>query len=168
MTFHLDIRRREGQTLSVRTFILFWEKPEQNADDDDVQLLSAELTKSKCLTFITFHVSCRRCEMYSGHGRPCVSVSVCLSVLCRSPTLLHGPGCDLGEWWGVPSSYALLGGFAREISASATACTCSVRGFHVQKLINILMLSYYDSMITLVWAFESQEECFWHHKFGGG
>jgi len=42
-----------------------------------------------------------------------VCVSVCLSV-CPWPysTLLHGPGCKLGEWWGVLSSCALLGGFA--------------------------------------------------------
>jgi len=26
-------------------------------------------------------------------------VSICLFVPCRLPTLLHGPGCNLGEWW---------------------------------------------------------------------
>jgi len=46
--------------------------------------------------------------MHIGHGRLCV----CLSVLRRIPTLLHGPGCNLGEWQRVPSSCALLGGFA--------------------------------------------------------
>jgi len=30
--------------------------------------------------------------------RVCVSVCVCLSVRGRMPTLLHGPGCNLGEW----------------------------------------------------------------------
>ena len=27
---------------------------------------------------------------------------VCLSVPRRIPTLLHGPGCNLKEWWGCP------------------------------------------------------------------
>jgi len=35
-----------------------------------------------------------------------------LSVRCRMPTLLRGPGCNLGQWWRVPPSCALLGGFA--------------------------------------------------------
>jgi len=28
------------------------------------------------------------------------------------PTLLHGPGCNVGDWYGMPPSCALLGGFA--------------------------------------------------------
>jgi len=28
--------------------------------------------------------------------------SVCLSVRGRMPTLLHGSGCNLEEWWGRP------------------------------------------------------------------
>jgi len=51
---------------------------------------------------ITFRVSRRRREMYCGHPRlfvsVCVCVSVCLSVRGRMPTLLQGPGCNLGEW----------------------------------------------------------------------
>jgi len=41
-------------------------------------------------------------------------LSVCLSVSVRGrmPALLHGPGCNLGEWQGMPLSCALLGGFA--------------------------------------------------------
>jgi len=39
-------------------------------------------------------------------------VPVCLSVRGRVPTLLHGPGCNLGEWKGMPPSCALLGRFA--------------------------------------------------------
>ena len=35
-------------------------------------------------------------EWYCGHTRLCVYV--CLSVRGRMPTLLHGPGCNLGEW----------------------------------------------------------------------
>jgi len=38
----------------------------------------------------------------------CVSVSV--PVRGRMPTLLHGPGYNLGEWKGMPPSCALLGG----------------------------------------------------------
>jgi len=45
---------------------------------------------------ITFCVSRRRCKKYCGHARLCVYV--CLSVRGRMPTLLHGPGCNLGEW----------------------------------------------------------------------
>jgi len=64
---------------------------------------------------ITFRVSCRRREMYCGHPRLCVClcvcVSVCMSVRCRTPTLLHGPGCNLGVVEAAPSC-ALLGGFA--------------------------------------------------------
>jgi len=36
--------------------------------------------------------------MYTGHGRLCVYLSVCVFVRRRIPTLLHGPGCKLGEW----------------------------------------------------------------------
>ena len=39
-------------------------------------------------------------EMYSGHGH--LSVSACLCVPRRIPALLHGPGCNLGEWQGCP------------------------------------------------------------------
>ena len=46
--------------------------------------------------------------MYIGRGHLCV----CLSVPHRIPTLLQRPRCNLGEWYGVPSSCALLGGFA--------------------------------------------------------
>jgi len=46
-----------------------------------------------------------RGEMYIDHGR------LCLSVPRRIPTLLHGPGCNLGNGR-VPSSCALFGGFA--------------------------------------------------------
>ena len=39
------------------------------------------------------------------------SVYECVAVPHRILTLLHGPGCNLGEWYGVPSSCVLLGGF---------------------------------------------------------
>jgi len=48
---------------------------------------------------ITIRVSRRRREMYSGHARLCV----CLSVRGRMPTLiLHGSGCNLGNCMGAP------------------------------------------------------------------
>ena len=49
------------------------------------------------LRLITFRVSRRPREMYCGHARLCVCVS-CVSVRGRMSTLLHGPGCNLGEW----------------------------------------------------------------------
>ena len=56
------------------------------------------------MPLITFRMSRSRREMYSGHGRLCVCVraSVCLPVPRITPTLLHGPGCNLGDWYGVP------------------------------------------------------------------
>jgi len=39
-------------------------------------------------------------------------VSVCVSVRGRMPTLLHGSGCNFGEWQGLLPSCAMLGGFA--------------------------------------------------------
>jgi len=46
---------------------------------------------------VTFRVRHSRSEMYIGHGRLCVFVSVCLSVHHRIPTLLYGPGYNLGN-----------------------------------------------------------------------
>ena len=47
---------------------------------------------------ITFRVSRRPREMYCGHAR----LSVCLSVRGRMLTVLHGPGCNLGSGRGCP------------------------------------------------------------------
>jgi len=67
-------------------------------------------------------------------------VSMCLYDPWRMPTLLHGPRCNLGEWYGVPLSCAVFGGFAigarvsllwqhsAECKMSASACTRSVHG----------------------------------------
>ena len=44
--------------------------------------------------FITFCVSRRRRKMYCGHARLCV----CVCVHGYTPTVLHGPGCNLGAW----------------------------------------------------------------------
>ena len=46
---------------------------------------------------ITFRVRHSRGKMYIDHGR----LSVCLSVACRIPTLLHGHGCNLGNGRGA-------------------------------------------------------------------
>jgi len=43
-----------------------------------------------------FALSRRRREMYCGHTRLCMCV--CLSVCGHMPTLLHGPGRNLGAW----------------------------------------------------------------------
>ena len=53
-----------------------------------------------CQCFITFCVSRRRRKMYCGQARLCVCLCVCLSV--RMPTLLQGPGCNLGSGRGCP------------------------------------------------------------------
>ena len=47
---------------------------------------------------ITFCVSRRRRKMYCGHARLHVCLCVRLSVRGRTPTLLHGPGRNLGAW----------------------------------------------------------------------
>ena len=83
------------------------------------------------VVFITFRVRCSRGEMYIGHDRLCVCESVSLS-LAVFPHYCTGPDVTWGMV-GVPSSCALLGGFAigarvsllwqhsaeREMSASA-------------------------------------------------
>jgi len=48
------------------------------------------------LLIITFCVSRRWRKMYCGHARLCVCL--CVSVSGRMPTVLHGPGCNLGAW----------------------------------------------------------------------
>ena len=40
--------------------------------------------------------------MYCGHACLCLCMSVCVSVRGRTPTLLHGPGCNLGRGRGCP------------------------------------------------------------------
>ena len=37
--------------------------------------------------------------MYTGRGRLCVCMSICLFIPRRIPTLLHGPGCNLVKWY---------------------------------------------------------------------
>jgi len=62
-------------------------------------LLSAAEAEKYCrmaICVITFCVSRRRGKMYCGHAR------LCLPVRGRTPTLLHGPGCNLGHGRGCP------------------------------------------------------------------
>jgi len=47
-----------------------------------------------CRLLFTFRVSRRRREMYIGHAR----LYVCLSVPRPIPALLDGPGYNLGQW----------------------------------------------------------------------
>jgi len=51
---------------------------------------------------VTFRVSCRRREIYFGHARLCVCLSICLSVRGRMPALLHGPRCNFGSGRDAP------------------------------------------------------------------
>jgi len=46
------------------------------------------------VVIITFCVSRRRRKMYCGQA----CLSVCVSVRGRTPTLLHGPGCNFWVW----------------------------------------------------------------------
>jgi len=48
---------------------------------------------------ITFRVSRKQCKCILVM---CVCVSVSVSVPRHILSLLHGPGCKLGEWWGCP------------------------------------------------------------------
>jgi len=80
-----------------------------------VCLIWSELSLSHCLSLVTLlHALSLLYFAWVVDDAKCVLVthiclSVCLSVPCRIPTLLHRSGCNLAEWYGVPSSCALLG-----------------------------------------------------------
>jgi len=76
---------------------------ELGCESADKWLLPSTSTIAIC--YILRHcVSRRRRKMYCGHAR--------LSVRGCTPTLLHGPGCNLGRGRDCPPpSCALLGGF---------------------------------------------------------
>jgi len=57
--------------------------------------------------FITFRVRRRRHEMFSGHAHLCVCLSV--YVRGRMPTLLNGPGCNLGAIIGGAPQLCTIG-----------------------------------------------------------
>jgi len=59
--------------------------------NETVALRTQSTQQSLTVTVITFRVRRSRGEMYSGHGRLCV----CLSVPRCIPALLHGPGCTV-------------------------------------------------------------------------
>jgi len=75
-------------------------------DISDVLVTDVMVTLTVIWIIFTFRMRHSQGKMYSGHG------CLCLSVPRRILTLLHGPSCNLGECQGVPSSCALLGGFA--------------------------------------------------------
>jgi len=69
-------------------------------NEEDTSYFDSELMKltQHCtvLLLITFRVTHRQREMYIGH------FCVCLCVPRGIPTLLHGPGCNLGNGRGAP------------------------------------------------------------------
>ena len=87
-----------------------------SSNSNNYQILvecALHLPSKQCVplnSIITFHVRHSQGEMYIGH--------MSLSVPRRIPTLLHKPRCNLGEWQWVPSSCALLGGFAINVQVS--------------------------------------------------
>jgi len=60
-----------------------------------------------CLLYFVWAIAEAKCRLVAAF-----SVSVCLSVHHHIPTLMHGPGCKLREWYEVPCSCAVLSGFA--------------------------------------------------------
>ena len=64
--------------------------------------------------------------MYCDDGCLCVCLSVCVPP--RIPTLLHRPGCNFGEWWGVSPSCALLSGLQMQ-SAHGFRCHGNIRAW---------------------------------------
>ena len=51
------------------------------------------------LSIVTFRVSHDDANIILwSRASVCVCVCVCVFVRGRMPTLLHGPGCNLGEW----------------------------------------------------------------------
>jgi len=90
---------------------------------------------------ITFRVSRIRREMYIGHARLCL----CLSVPGRILTLLHGPGCNLGIGRGCP------------LVVHYWADLRSVHGFHRYdniapnaKCQRVLVLAHYLAVIVII------------------
>ena len=87
--------RRRGGAFST----LPW-RPGLRASSDGVLATKSETQNVSeymlllALCLVTFCVSRRRRNMYCGQARLCICV--CLSVRGRTPTLLHGPGCNSG------------------------------------------------------------------------
>jgi len=71
--------------------------------------------------------------MYCGHVRLCVCVRG------RMPTLLHGPGCNLGEWYGFP----LVLHYWADLQ-SVHGLRCYGNNAHSYKLVSILR---YDEIV---------------------
>jgi len=52
----------------------------------------------RLLYLVKIRVSYNRGEMYIVHGCLSLCLCVCLPVPRHITTLMHGPGCNLGEW----------------------------------------------------------------------
>ena len=75
---------------------------------------------------------------------------VCLSLAGRRiPTVLHGPRCNLEEWYGVPSSCALLGGFAISAWVSYSTMTTHIQ-LHVKLMITTMINEYTQAYACIV------------------
>jgi len=88
--------------ITCQLFSVIWkleDKERQRQHNITAPLTSFSLSPFTCIIYlaflviITLCVRCSRGKMYSDHGHLCV----CLSVPHHIPTLLHGPGCNLGR-----------------------------------------------------------------------
>jgi len=77
--------------LSVK-YVEFTVTLRTTSSDNDAVTKATFRAHNQTPVLVTFRVSRRRREMYVGHAR----LSVCVSVRGRMHTLLHGPGCNLG------------------------------------------------------------------------
>ena len=64
--------------------------PVKTVPDMTYNVFSGTLNPAQSV--ITYHVRRSRGKMYTGH------TSVCLCVPCCMLSLLHGPGCNVGDW----------------------------------------------------------------------
>jgi len=68
-----------------------------------------------------------------------VCLPVCLSVLRRIPTLLHGPGCNLGEWQG----FSLVVHYSADLQSVHEFCCYD--NIHVCRLIALYTANVYSA-----------------------
>ena len=113
--------------------------------------------KTSLVQLIAFRLRRSRGEMYIGQARLCICLCVCPR---RIPTLLHGPGCNLGNGRSSPRC-ALLGGFAigahvsllwqhgAERKMSVSACTRCMPGLVYWQ---VYWSTYRALDLVLVWS----------------
>jgi len=90
--------------VEIAKFSIISRQSSDSLKKEAAEFLMAVLSENRQtvqLWAITFHVSGRRREMYIGHARLCVCLS--LAVFPHH----YGPGCNLREWQGLPTSCAL-------------------------------------------------------------